>query len=97
MQRRSVDPSLQAARSGVDVRQQHREAARGNLRAASKRFREPNEDNEYLSPQQPSAAAAALSLILSMLEACLDYCWDHGIGENEMQSFSNTRAIQIIC
>lgn len=97
MRSRSVDPSLQSARSGVDVSQQHREAARGNLRAASKRFREPNDDNEDLSSRQPSAAAAALSLILSMLEACLDYCWDHGIGEHQMQSFSNTRAIQIIC
>ena len=70
--------SLQPAKSGVDARQQHRDAARGNLRAASKRFRGPNEN---LTSPQLSAAAAALALILSFLEACLDFCWDHGIGE----------------
>ena len=30
-----------------------------------------------------------LASILAMLEACLDYCWDHGIGES---SFSPTLA-----
>ena len=75
---RPSDQALQPAKSGGDARQQHREAARGNLRAASKRN---GVSNGAPSSPQLSAAAAALALTLSFLEACLDFCWDHGIGE----------------
>lgn len=64
----------QASRSGLGARQRTIEAARGNLKAVSRRFR----DAEEGVGQPGNRALEAVVLLLDVVEGCLAYCWQTG-------------------